>query len=121
MNDDKLKELEVVFERDIYDIGAWERESVRDLITAYRQLEKDHKDRLETMKIMTKLNGHIVADMGTLKEANAELLAALKPFGDAFVERERLDKKGTVEAIWKLVETGNYETAHQVYTKHKVD
>lgn len=91
MNDDKLKELEKFFKETIWSLGRNERLAVLDLITDYRQLEKD----------------------------NVKLLAALKPFGDAFVERERLYKKGTVEAIWKLVETGNYETAHQVYTKHK--
>ena len=96
MNKHKLKEL-----WDAVKIQHWRfSQDIHDLITAYRQLEKD-KEKLEVLQDIDAdtINNYAEA-VAKLKEANAELLAALKPFAKM---GEALEKSKTF--AWKCPET----------------
>ena len=82
------------------------------LITSYRELQKDRDTDVEIIEgyigLVEKLRESQTKDRATIKE----LLEALKPLSDLWKEATPEQRK----LIGKTI-----ETAHQVYTKHSTD
>ena len=97
MNEDKLKELETKF--------PYHKEVI-ELITTYRQLEKDNKALDEKHDDCIDSLCDAADEYFKMKEANAELQAALKPFA-------HLKGRSMVTV------PNDLRFAEQVYNKHK--
>ena len=125
MNDDKLRERieklkvdadELLVEPQVMNatdgVFAQTKEwaiSVTDLITAYRQLEKDNKKLDEKHDDCIDNLCDAADEYFKMKETNAELLAALEPFATANKVKNPPD----------AIPYREYEKAEQVYNKHK--
>lgn len=107
MNNDKLRELwdDVKIQHQRFS------QIVHDLITDYRQLEKD----IERLQV---LQGIDEDEVTKYAEANAELLEALKPYWYYVIKMSNGERERLLERTMIRSGDEDYIRAFEVYTKH---
>ena len=112
MDNNKLKELEKFFKETIWSLGRDERLGVLDLITAYRQLEKDVARLEKSNDMLTEQRNEDWVRADKAEEAKSELLAALNEIRDGLYHRNDIQIKNDFRLKLKAI-------AQKAITKHK--